>query len=67
MVLIVTFLNDCVKMFHKTEDFKGNFLQHTKAAREERALEKKRENAAIIIQANVRRFLCRTKFTNALL
>lgn len=54
-------------MFHKTEDSKGNFLQHTKAAREERAFEKKRETAAIIIQANVRRFLCKTKFTKALL
>lgn len=54
-------------MFHKTEDCKGNFLQHTKAAREERAFEKRRENAAIIIQAHIRGFLCRVKFTNVLL
>lgn len=54
-------------MFHKTEDSKGNFLQHAKAAREERAFEKKRENAAIIIQANVRGWLCRVKFTKTVL
>lgn len=54
-------------MFHKAEDSKGNFLQHAKAAREERALEKKRENAAIIIQSTIRGFVCRTKFTRTIL
>lgn len=36
---------------------KGTFLEQTKAAREERAMEKKRETAAIVIQSRVRRWL----------
>lgn len=54
-------------MFHKTEDSKGNFLQHTKAAREERAFEKRRESAAVLVQANIRGFLCRVKFRKIVL
>lgn len=56
-----------MQMFHKTECSKGNFLQQTKAAREERALEKRKDAAAILIQANIRRWLCRIKFTRSIL
>ncbi|XP_066246822.1 ubiquitin-protein ligase E3B [Euwallacea similis] len=54
-------------MFHKAENAKGCFLEQTKAAREERALEKRREEAIIIIQANVRGWLARVKFTTQIL
>lgn len=54
-------------MFHKTEDSKGSFLQQTKAAREERAMEKKKESAAVLIQASVRAWLCRKKFSQMIL
>ncbi|XP_030752735.1 ubiquitin-protein ligase E3B isoform X2 [Sitophilus oryzae] len=54
-------------MFHKAEDSKGNFLEQTKAAREERALEKRRESAIILIQANVRGWLTRIKFSKEIL
>ncbi|XP_072380057.1 ubiquitin-protein ligase E3B [Diabrotica undecimpunctata] len=54
-------------MFHKAENSKGSFLEQTKAAREERALEKKREAAAKIIQAHVRGWLCRVRFTRNIL
>lgn len=54
-------------MFHKTENTKGNFLEQTKAAREERALEKRREAAIITIQANVRGWLTRIKFSREIL
>lgn len=47
---------------YKPESQKGTFLEQTKAAREERALEKKRENAAIIIQAHIRGWLARCQF-----
>lgn len=55
------FRTSSVIMF-KPESQKGTFLEQTKAAREERALEKKRENAAVIIQAHVRSWLARCKF-----
>lgn len=54
-------------MFHKTENAKGSFLEQTKAAREERALEKKREAAAKLIQAHARGWLCRIRFTRNIL
>lgn len=54
-------------MFHKAENAKGSFLEQTKAAREERALEKRREQAATIIQANIRGWLARIRFTNSIL
>lgn len=54
-------------MFNKTECTKGNFLEQTKAAREERALEKKKETAIILIQSNVRGWLTRIKFTRHIL
>ncbi|KAL1132531.1 hypothetical protein AAG570_010486 [Ranatra chinensis] len=46
----------------KTESQKGAFLEQTKAAREERALEKKREASAIKIQSLVRGWLQRRQF-----
>lgn len=55
-----------LKMF-KQESQKGTFLEQTKAAREERAREKKRENAAIKIQANFRGFLGKRRFCNTIL
>ncbi|CAH1155824.1 unnamed protein product [Phaedon cochleariae] len=54
-------------MFHKTESSKGTFLEQTKAAREERALEKKRESSTILIQANIRGWLCRVKFARKII
>lgn len=54
-------------MFHKAENSKGNFLEQTKAAREERALEKRKEGAIVVIQANVRGWLARVKFASGIL
>lgn len=54
-------------MFNTSETTKGNFLEQTKAAREERALEKKRDNAAIVIQSYVRRWLARINYTKTVL
>ncbi|XP_022242610.1 ubiquitin-protein ligase E3B-like isoform X2 [Limulus polyphemus] len=45
---------------------KNQFLEQTKAAREERALERKREKAASVIQAHVRGFVARQKLKNEL-
>lgn len=50
-------------MFHLTENSKGSFLEQTKAARDERALEKKREAAAKLIQSNIRGWLTRAQFS----
>ncbi|XP_028179306.1 ubiquitin-protein ligase E3B-like [Ostrinia furnacalis] len=49
-------------MFSKTQTSKDTFLEQTKAAREERALEKKREQSAVKIQALVRGWLARQRF-----
>uniref|UniRef100_A0A1B6DG25 Ubiquitin-protein ligase E3B n=1 Tax=Clastoptera arizonana TaxID=38151 RepID=A0A1B6DG25_9HEMI len=46
----------------KTESQKGTFLEQTKAAREERALEKKKDCSARCIQAYVRGWLERKRF-----
>lgn len=54
-------------MFNKAESKKGSFLEQTKAAREERAQEKKREWAATIIQAHIRGWLARKKFSVCIL
>lgn len=54
-------------MFHKTENSKGSFLEQTKAAREERAMEKRKDVAATLIQANIRGWLTRIKFTQNVL
>lgn len=54
-------------MFQKTESQKGSFLEQTKAAREERANEKKRENSLILLQAYVRGWYYRKKFTDQIL
>lgn len=50
-------------MFSKAVAAKLNFLEHTKAAREERALEKKKELCAIKLQAVIRGWLTRQRFT----
>lgn len=54
-------------MFNKTESSKCSFLEQTKAAREERAQEKKKESAAISIQAHVRGWLARRRFSKRIL
>jgi ubiquitin-protein ligase E3 B len=54
-------------MFNKTESTKGSFLEQTKAAREERAHEKRREWAATVMQAHVRGWLARNKFSGRIL
>lgn len=54
-------------MFHTTENTKGTFLEQTKAAREERALEKRRDCAATILQKHIRGWLARIKFTTNIL
>ena len=50
-------------MFSKEDSQKGCFLEQTKAAREERANEKKRENLIISLQAHIRGWHFRKKFT----
>nr|XP_018915602.1 PREDICTED: ubiquitin-protein ligase E3B [Bemisia tabaci] len=52
-------------MFEK--DPKQTFLEQTKAARAERAFEKKREEAAVRIQAHVRGWSARNSFTKTIL
>lgn len=54
-------------MFSKSITNKDTFLEQTKAAREERALEKKREQSAIKIQAVVRGWLAKQKFIKLIL
>ncbi|CAH1986182.1 unnamed protein product [Acanthoscelides obtectus] len=54
-------------MFHKTENARGTFLEQTKAAREERALEKRKESAAKLIQAHIRGWLARAEFARGIL
>ncbi|KAJ0180720.1 hypothetical protein K1T71_004124 [Dendrolimus kikuchii] len=54
-------------MFPKSQTSKDTFLEQTKAAREERALEKKREHSAVQIQANVRGWLARRRFLKRIL
>lgn len=49
-------------MFGKAESNKDSFLEQTKAARVERAMEKKRENAAILLQSRIRGWLARKKY-----
>ena len=56
-----------VGMFHKAENQKGSFLEQTKAAREERALEKRKDVAAVVIQKLVRGWLARVKFSKKIL
>ncbi|KAM0725175.1 Ubiquitin-protein ligase E3B [Formica fusca] len=46
---------------------KGSFLQQKKAAREDRAHEKRREAAATLIQAHIRGWLARVRFTKRIL
>lgn len=46
---------------------KGSFLQQKKAAREDRAHEKRREAAATLIQAQVRAWLARVQFSKRIL
>lgn len=46
---------------------KTSFLDKTKAAREERALEKKRDNAIIVIQSWIRGWLTRIKYERRIL
>ena len=49
------------------KDSKQTFLEQTKAARAERAYEKKREEAAIRIQAHIRSWFARRTFTKTVL
>lgn len=50
-------------MFQKQESQKGTFLEQAKAAREERANEKKRENLVISLQAHIRGWQFRQEFS----
>ncbi|XP_062543372.1 ubiquitin-protein ligase E3B [Armigeres subalbatus] len=58
-------------MFGRTETKKDSFLEHTKAAREERAneraLEEKRDKSIMLLQKNIRGWLARTKFRKLIL
>lgn len=51
----------------KQESEKDAFLEHTKAAREERANEKKREIAATKVQAVVKGWLQRLRYSRIIL
>lgn len=48
-------------MFSATQSSKAEFLDKARQAREERREQKEREQAAVRIQALVRRFLCRCR------
>ncbi|KAL7986594.1 hypothetical protein Chor_012877 [Crotalus horridus] len=52
---------DKAKMFSATQSSKAEFLDKARQAREERREQKEREQAAVRIQALVRRFLCRCR------
>jgi ubiquitin-protein ligase E3 B len=54
-------------MFGADASKKGNFLEQTKVAREERAQEKKKETSATCIQAYIRGWLSRKKFAQEIL
>lgn len=54
-------------MFGAAESQKTSFLEQTKAARAERAFEKKRETAAIIIQSRIRGWVARKKYLEKVL
>lgn len=54
-------------MFPKSVSSKDSFLEQAKAARGERALEKKREICAVKIQAVVRGWLARNRFIKQVL
>lgn len=54
-------------MFGLSESQKDTFLEQTKAAREERAFEKRRDNAALYIQARIKGYLARRRYRNTIL
>lgn len=54
-------------MFNVSESQKNSFLDKTKAAREGRALEKKRDNAVLVIQSWIRGWLTRIKYERRIL
>lgn len=54
-------------MFGTSESQKKTFLVQTKAAREERALEKRREWAAIKLQCCIKGFLARRRYQRQIL
>lgn len=54
-------------MFGESESQKNVFLDKTKAAREERAFEKKRDYSVTIIQAQVRGWLSRKHYEQMIL
>lgn len=54
-------------MFGVAESNKTSFLEQNKAAREERAMEKRKDIAAIIIQSVIRGWLARRRFTKIIM
>lgn len=54
-------------MIRDVESSKTAFLDKTKAAREERALEKKKDTSVVIIQATIRGWLSRKKHERLIL
>ncbi|XP_053953926.1 ubiquitin-protein ligase E3B [Anastrepha ludens] len=54
-------------MFVPSESQKKSFLEHTKAAREERAWEKRREGAAVRIQAQWKGYVTRRQYHNRII
>lgn len=65
--VLISFCSFTCNMFGVTESQKDSFLEQTKAAREERAHEKKRENAAICIQSRIRGYIARRKYQRRIL
>lgn len=51
----------------KSDSSKDSFLEKAREAREERALEKKRENSAIVIQSRIRGWLARKNYSKTIL
>lgn len=54
-------------MFVTSDSEKKFFLEHTKAAREERAYEKRREEASVRIQAQWKGYLTRRQYYNKIM
>ncbi|CAD7004879.1 unnamed protein product [Ceratitis capitata] len=54
-------------MFVTSDTQKKSFLEHTKAAREERAYEKRREEAAVRIQAQWKGYIARKQYRNRII
>lgn len=54
-------------MFALGDSQKTSFIEQTKAARQERAQEKKKENAVVKVQSQIRGWMARKKYRKQIL